>query len=64
MAQGQALLQGGFVQLNAFEIGIYGLACGLFESRRGFNLRFYPGDGADVGVFVLRQLSCGLRDAV
>lgn len=63
-AQVQAFHQGGFVQLNAFEFCVYRFARGIFQARRGFGLRIYPGDGAYVGLFVLRQLSRGLRYAV
>ena len=63
-AQGQTLQQDGFVQLYAFEVGIDGLACSVFQPRRGFDLRFYPGDGADVGVLILRQLLSCLGDSV
>ena len=63
-AQVQAFHQGGFVQLNAFEFCVYRFARGIFQARRGFGLRIYPGDGAYVGLFVLRLSSRGLRYAV
>ena len=50
-AQVQALDQRGFVKLNAFEVGVNDLARSVFQARRRFDLRFYPGDGADVSLF-------------
>ena len=63
-AQVQAFKQDGFVQFNALEVGIDGLACSFFKARWGFDLGFYSRDGADVGLPVLRQLGCRLGSAI
>ena len=57
-AQVQALKQGRFVKFDAFEVGVDRLPGGAFQTRRRFDLRFYPGDGADVS---LLEVMCATK---